>query len=192
MRPTPSQANTKNSSSSHNSVSVVYGAPTTNSFMAESPKLLVTARTPFTLPLITNPPASVIRFASCLSDPLWSYVRRTAFPARQRTPRASPALALYKTRLASGGGTITVMPSAVVLWDATGDVERGVIDANALLNEEPLPARLRRAFRMRLARGGFASFTFLLVFWGSLEAVPTLSALLSFELSATGSSVSML
>jgi hypothetical protein len=84
------------------------------------------------------------------------------------------------------------MPSAVVLWDAAGDVERGVLNPNALLNDEPPPARLRRALRMRLALGGFGSFTLLLVFWGSLEAVPTLSALLSFELSAKGSSVSML
>ncbi len=43
---TPSQATIKNSSSSSNVVSVVYGEPTTNSFMLESPSERVTARTP--------------------------------------------------------------------------------------------------------------------------------------------------
>lgn len=69
---TPSHARIRNSSSLPNSVSVVYGLPTTYSFILLSPRLRVTAKTPFTRPLITNPPASVIRFASCLSLPLWS------------------------------------------------------------------------------------------------------------------------
>lgn len=45
-RLTPSQATIRNSSSSSSVVSVVYGAPTTNSFMLESPRDRVTARTP--------------------------------------------------------------------------------------------------------------------------------------------------
>jgi len=45
-RLTPSQAMIKNSSSSLRSVSVVYGLPTTNSFIEVSPRLRVTARTP--------------------------------------------------------------------------------------------------------------------------------------------------
>ena len=39
-----------------------------------------------------------MRFASCLSVPLWSYVSLTAFPPRHNTPRASPTFAQYSTR----------------------------------------------------------------------------------------------
>lgn len=83
---TPSQATIRNSSSSPRVVSVVYGEPTTNSFIDESPNDLVTAKTPvrsrrvlhqlrareaqtdadgpLTRLFMTNPPASVIRLAS--------------------------------------------------------------------------------------------------------------------------------
>lgn len=83
---TPSHATIKNSSFSSTTVSVVYGEPTTNSFIDVSPKERVTANTPryqlrspqmdvsanspLTRLLSTNPPASVIRFASCVSLPL--------------------------------------------------------------------------------------------------------------------------
>lgn len=43
---TPSQATMRKSSCGPNVVSVVYGEPTTNSFIDESPRDLVTARTP--------------------------------------------------------------------------------------------------------------------------------------------------
>lgn len=94
---TPSHATIRNSSPSSSTVSVVYGAPTTNSFIEASPSDRVTASTPgvsmfhhthtgdasspasqgcsashspLTRLFITKPPASVIRLASWLSLPL--------------------------------------------------------------------------------------------------------------------------
>lgn len=79
---TPSQARIRKSSPSAKSVSVVYGLPTTNSFMTQSPNERVTASTPFTRLFIMKPPRSMIRFASWGSDPLWSYDSLIAFPLR--------------------------------------------------------------------------------------------------------------
>lgn len=79
-------------------VSVVYGCPVTSSFMYASPSARVTANTPLTRLLRIKPPALVMRLPSFSSLPLWSYDRRRALPARHRMMRASPTLAVYRTR----------------------------------------------------------------------------------------------
>lgn len=64
----------------------------------------MTAKTPLTRLFKIRPPALAMRFPSFSSLPLWSYDKRSALPLRHRIMRASPTLAVYKTRCLLGCG----------------------------------------------------------------------------------------
>ena len=69
---TPSQPITINSHSFVSTVEYICGSAITNSLIAWSPKLRVTASSPITRLLITIPPVALIRRTSSASSALWS------------------------------------------------------------------------------------------------------------------------